>query len=479
MAQTPDNLNPDDLKSGPYINEYVSEDDPDVIIVANEEGIVGMQGDELLDVEAPATSETLAGTRTDEGTIVYATETLPTEKEIYDRALAAEQDKEGDWQSTNDPGEIRDDIGDTRAQLSLTLNELEERLNPQRLKDQVKDTVQETTQRVSEQAKSTVHDATIGKAEQVVNNVESSAKDAGGTLLDTIKENPIPVALVGVGLGWLIMKTRETAQKEGKSGRGQHWSQRVSGSDYGYAPYNGTGNYDYGNSSNGSSNRISGAMHDVQGRAQDTMHNVQGRAQDTMHNVQGQAQDTMHSVQGRAQEAVGTLQDRASQVQGRASDAISSVQDRASQMTDQVQGTAQQFGSQAQRAESWLERNMTENPLAVGAIAAAVGIAAGLMLPETPPENRFMGPTRDRLVEQAATKAEDAIDKAAGATQKATKAVAGAAGAGQTATKVADKASEGADKVVGKAKDVVEGAKDKLASDTQSSEKASSGTSGR
>src|SRR5205085_5658969 len=57
--------------------------------------------------------------------------------------------------------EIRENIEQTRAQMSETIDELQERLSPSNLKEQVKEQVIEQY----EQVKETVREATIGKVE--------------------------------------------------------------------------------------------------------------------------------------------------------------------------------------------------------------------------------------------------------------------------------------------------------------------------
>jgi ElaB/YqjD/DUF883 family membrane-anchored ribosome-binding protein len=63
------------------------------------------------------------------------------------------------------------------------------------------------------------------------------------------------------------------------------------------------------------------------------------------------------------------------------------------------------------RASSQIQGLMRRNPLAVGAVAAAVGVVVGLALPETERENRLMGETRDDLVERAQEATQNAVEK--------------------------------------------------------------------
>jgi ElaB/YqjD/DUF883 family membrane-anchored ribosome-binding protein len=69
-------------------------------------------------------------------------------------------------------------------------------------------------------------------------------------------------------------------------------------------------------------------------------------------------------------------------------------------------------GAQLRRASWRFQELMQRNPLVVGAVAAAVGVAVGLALPETERENRLMGEARDSLVERAQDAAQGAVQKA-------------------------------------------------------------------
>jgi gas vesicle protein len=51
------------------------------------------------------------------------------------------------------------------------------------------------------------------------------------------------------------------------------------------------------------------------------------------------------------------------------------------------------------RAKGSVERNLEENPLAIAAGAAVVGLALGLLFPASRRENELMGATRDRLLD--------------------------------------------------------------------------------
>src|SRR5579864_5045650 len=75
--------------------------------------------------------------------------------------LAARSDAD----ETDETAEIRVEIEQTQADLAETINAIQEKLNPQTLAEQAKDSIRETATGMVEQAKQTVREATIGKAE--------------------------------------------------------------------------------------------------------------------------------------------------------------------------------------------------------------------------------------------------------------------------------------------------------------------------
>ena len=77
--------------------------------------------------------------------------------------------------------DIRADIDETQAEMSGTLRELGDRLEPGHLVNE---------------AKEKVRDATVGR-------VEDTAKGVSEMVIETIKRNPIPAAMAGAGLALL------------------------------------------------------------------------------------------------------------------------------------------------------------------------------------------------------------------------------------------------------------------------------------
>jgi hypothetical protein len=103
---------------------------------------------------------------------------------------------DADTDSSSETEAIVEDIEQTRTELSGTIDAIQDRLNPDHLKDQ---------------AREMVRDATVGKAQDMVHSASDTARDTGNGILETIKQNPLPAALAGIGIGWL-WKNRSQSQ---------------------------------------------------------------------------------------------------------------------------------------------------------------------------------------------------------------------------------------------------------------------------
>jgi hypothetical protein len=265
----------------------------------------------------------------------------------------AGSDREPD--RTDEPAhtaEARRDIERTRAEMSETIEAIQERLSPTNLKEQVMEQVREQVQ----EAKDAVREATIGKVENIMQSAGDKVYEARRTVVDTIKDNPIPAALAGIGLGWLAMNMWSGAPNGAARTRG-----RVRGQYVGGQRYYGSGRMPYPNQ------RVSGGP-------------------------------------SFAEETQGALSRTADRAASAAGDAVDTVRETTAYYADQVQRQAEQAGEFVQ--ETW-----QENPLTVAAVALAVGAAVGFALPQTRKENELMGEARDSLVEKAQGIAGDAMQQ--------------------------------------------------------------------
>jgi len=308
---------------------------------------------------------------------------------LRDRETQTTTDGETEQQVT----EIRESIEQTRAEMSETIGELQERLSPSYLKQQVKEQVMEQY----EHAKETVRDATIGRVEDMVGRVGDTMYDTRRTVVDTIKANPIPAAMAGIGLAWLWMNGRATSwdsRRYGSHGIEDEMSRR----------------YPRGASANRGSSGGGGWYGTSDPQWNQGRDSRYGEASESGGNLAQKAGD---AVSGMANQ----VQQTASQLAGQAKATVSGMVGQAQQTAGQWMDTAEY---QARQVEDRINGALRENPLAVGVVALAVGAAVGLAIPQTRKENEWLGEARDTLMEKAQSAAHDAMGQVQQVAQRVT-----------------------------------------------------------
>ncbi len=98
--------------------------------------------------------------------------------------------------------EIRANIETTREELGDTIDALQDKLNPERIKENAKAAVIHRAQGVAQTAK----DKVVEIKDQV--SAAPTPQDKSWILLAAIKSNPIPAALMGLGvlyMGWKLL----------------------------------------------------------------------------------------------------------------------------------------------------------------------------------------------------------------------------------------------------------------------------------
>lgn len=243
------------------------------------------------------------------------------------------------------PDELAHDIRRTRADISETIDEIEARLSPRHLKAQFKGTVHETLDEVQDRL----------DPRHLIHN-------ARRTMIDTIRENPIPSILAGLSLGYLIFNAPDDRDDRRVRGYDRYDSQgRYRGGQYRYDPAMGA----------------YGAYGD---------YTTPGRA------YQGdyRQDDYRHDDSG----TLDTIRDRSRDAMDHTSERMSSAVEGAQEHLEQWREDA---GHQMHRAKNNLEQFVHDNPLAAGALALGIGALIGGLLPPTPQENRFLGEASDTV----------------------------------------------------------------------------------
>lgn len=197
-----------------------------------------------------------------------------------------------------------------------------------------------------------------------------------------VRDNPLPVALIGAGVAWLMM-----GQGSRGSGAG---SLREDRSFSPNAPSMGAEAYrvdpTYGEQ--GAEGRVGGP----QGAGE--AHGLVDKASDMASNIGEQAKAGASKVADAAASAKEA-------VTSRVSDALHGASAAGHQAAD--------YGRQVQDTLATLFRN---EPLIVGALGLTVGIAVGAALPATSLENKYVGELRDKVVDKGKEVAQQGLDAA-------------------------------------------------------------------
>jgi len=270
--------------------------------------------------------------------------------------------------------EIRSDIEATRSGMSETVDAIQAKLSPQNVQDTAEqiterakqaalDVVEQATERmkaavtqIKNEVKGEIHDATIGRVERMVGNMKDTTRGTSSIIVETVKANPIPAALVGIGLAWLFMN-----KSSGTSSQRGYYPQSYS---QGYGQY--------------------------------------GQPETRF---QSQARSAADTVQQKAGQVVDSVTETADHVKEKAGEFANQAQAQVENLSGRVQDEAQRV---IHRSQNMIE----DNPLMTSALALALGAAVGLLLPETQRENDLMGVTRDKLMGQVSEVAQDTLGKA-------------------------------------------------------------------
>jgi ElaB/YqjD/DUF883 family membrane-anchored ribosome-binding protein len=252
--------------------------------------------------------------------------------------------------SATDPGtrgsaEIERDVERSRARLSGTLDELRDRAQPGQLFEQVLDYAK-----------------------------QSGGADMARNLGQQMRDNPLPLLLIGAGIGWLMMGG-------GSANRDGHVPARRPVSADGDWPRDDGPSF---------TDRASSAATTAKERVGEAATGLR----DSIAGAVESAGQALGNAYVRDSDAAGSMADGTS-------DTARHARDRAAHLGgDAGQGMRNGMG--------WL---VSEQPLVLGALGLAVGAAVGALLPGTEAEDRLMGETRDRLVGQARETAEQGYER--------------------------------------------------------------------
>lgn len=291
--------------------------------------------------------------------------------------------------------EIRRDIERTRAEMDHTVDALQDRLKPRHLLDDVLEAFR---------GSSTSDSASSGGS-----GTADTFKDVGSKILEKLKENPMPAALIGAGITWLMFDSggRRTGLTRADY-TPRKWDLPSYSGSYVDARTGQPYTAEYGDEAR----RTAGGM-GTSGTGSGSP-GVMDRAKGAMSGAADTMSDAAGSLKDKAGDAMQAAKDAASSVAERASDWAGSARETAGSAGETASQYASAASDQAQRgyrtSKHYVERGIEQYPLAMGAAAMALGVLSGLLLPSTDAEDRLMGEQADELKDRAKDAGQSVMD---------------------------------------------------------------------
>lgn len=307
--------------------------------------------------------------------------------------------------TTTDPGsksaaEIEREVREERAHVEQTLDAIQDRLSPGQLVDQA-----------------VTYIRTSGGSDFVRN------------LGDSVRQNPIPIALIGVGLAWMMFASSRGEGYRSSTYWGDddldEYEDEYEADYYARTGYEtGTEYPDGGEASTATSGLHEAASEGEHGpswgeRAKATAAGARERADELRRRARETAAGAKSSVGGigsRARRAASEAGARVGGMGARARERMAHAGHDLSERAGQTGAYARQYGDRARQGFLY---TLNEQPLVLGAIGLAVGAALGSILPRSEREDRLMGGASDRLKEQAEELSREEIAKAKAAARSA------------------------------------------------------------
>lgn len=257
--------------------------------------------------------------------------------------------------------EIRREIDRTRAEMDEKANALEQKLSPGELFEDLWDRV----------------------------------KRGGGLSQfgDVVRDHPVPIALMGLGLGWLAIE-RATGS-EGERLRRRHGyvepgnRERAEGRRGPYMPDEVSLRGDEVDGGGGFGEKMGDLKDKVIG------------AKDTVVDAAASLKDKAVGAAGSVRDATGRTKESARHAMGSTRDAMDSARDSVGDAKERARHAMDEGRYRARRTTRAVSNMYDDHPLAMAAVVFGAGLAAGMSMPTTRVEDELMGEKADALKDEA------------------------------------------------------------------------------
>lgn len=281
---------------------------------------------------------------------------------------------------------------------------------------------------------------------QLVDELLNYTKGGGGDFLNSLQKNvtanPLPVALLGVSLAWLIAKPGSSSAASSTSSD-RAWDDSINGrrgygryeedEDYPVAVITGSSLQRVSNSADDrgshhseflddagkkyraasdAAGRRAGHFIDEAGKRYKGFTNAAGNRVEDFRDEAGNLLDEANGWANHAwQRAREMLHDAQDAINKTSNDGRARVSSAAGNFGNQVGNVGNQVGNQMGSLNETIMAQFRDQPLVAGALAFAAGAAFGAALPHTEQEDALLGEAADNVKGMAAEQAHDLYDK--------------------------------------------------------------------
>lgn len=252
---------------------------------------------------------------------------------------------------------------------------------------------------------------------QLVDEALAYAKSSGGgeffsNLTSSVKTNPMPVALLGVSLAWLMSSQKTDTSAQAHIDEVDHPLAPVTGPVRRVGPVQQDGEHRYSHFTDQAGSKFK-ALTDETGRRAGHFTDEAGRtyrgfadqAGRHMHDIRDETGKVFDHASGWISQSWRDLKHSASRAGRHVTEAGRSAGNASMNMGASVRDSASSL-NQA------IMHQFRDQPLVGGALAFAVGAAIGAALPRTEREDEMMGEASDQMKGRVAAKASDTLDRA-------------------------------------------------------------------
>jgi uncharacterized protein YjbJ (UPF0337 family) len=254
------------------------------------------------------------------------------------------------------PEQIEADLAKTRAGIGEILDAIERRIAPRHLLERGIDMVKDTM---------------------------SGENDSFG---DTLRSHPVPLALIGMGVGWLLMSSTARARLGEYGGAVK---ERVAGA----------------------AQSAGARVGDLAGQMRDKTAGWGAAAESSAARYPTESAGYAYARQ-KSGETMDKARDAAAEAGGKLGDTVERGRQAGSAAWQQARSYAEDAGGRLSQAGDRFSELMQEHPLAMGALGFLAGAVIALLLPKSDLEERVAGNAGNVLRERAADLGREASERA-------------------------------------------------------------------